>query len=477
MSARLPLMLLLAALSAFPPFAGAQGDPLPLALVDLVMSSSIGSIKDLQQLLLTDSVEAEPDGLLTQGFQSNSTSRRLPRSANVQVAQQAQCKVRTEVMEVTRSMLDRRNANFVVWPPCVEVQRCSGCCNARTIKCVPTVISTRQLQVMKIQFVNKQKHYEKVVISVEDHVECRCQTAPPQLAPRTTARKPQHSQRPPAAPPEGPHLKTQSKQEIHRHDELKQNQNVQLKDLGLQGHQIQVKHPHTETPVTHGKEEAPFKQTPSGGQQMQDSTTQRPVEEREPRQKQGSDQHLSFTEEGGPHLQGLNSLQRHNHMQQEVGCMDITKSPPVIQMPTLRHEEARELATEAPYLDPHIHTEQKHTNLHPPTERRHLHKHPHGHNHKVTSSHEPLSTSHGKHPGAEPQQPHPHPMQREGEEVVLKQRLQDQDGQRLQEQQLQQRDYQEHQHHQHHPQQQTHTTERAGCHVDVFKTWCKKHCC
>ncbi|KPP70594.1 hypothetical protein Z043_110564 [Scleropages formosus] len=294
MSARLPLMLLLAALSAFPPFAGAQGDPLPLALVDLVMSSSIGSIKDLQQLLLTDSVD-------------------------VQVAQQAQCKVRTEVMEVTRSMLDRRNANFVVWPPCVEVQRCSGCCNARTIKCVPTVISTRQLQVMKIQFVNKQKHYEKVVISVEDHVECRCQTAPPQLAPRTTARKPQHSQRPPAAPPEGPHLKTQSKQEIHRHDELKQNQNVQLKDLGLQGHQIQVKHPHTETPVTHGKEEAPFKQTPSGGQQMQDSTTQRPVEEREPRQKQGSDQHLSFTEEGGPHLQGLNSLQRHNHMQQEVG--------------------------------------------------------------------------------------------------------------------------------------------------------------
>lgn len=64
-----------------------------------------------------------------------------------QQAQQAVCKVRTEVMEVTRSMLDRRNANFMLWPPCVEVQRCSGCCNTRHLQCVPVVTSSRYLQV------------------------------------------------------------------------------------------------------------------------------------------------------------------------------------------------------------------------------------------------------------------------------------------------------------------------------------------
>lgn len=70
-------------------------------------------------------------------------------TAEAQPAQQAACKVRTEVMEVTRSMLDRRNANFLLWPPCVEVQRCSGCCNSPRMECVPIVTSTRYLQVCR----------------------------------------------------------------------------------------------------------------------------------------------------------------------------------------------------------------------------------------------------------------------------------------------------------------------------------------
>lgn len=68
-------------------------------------------------------------------------------TVDAQPAQQAACKVRTEVMEVTRSMLDRRNANFLLWPLCVEVQRCSGCCNTKMLQCVPTVTSSRYLQV------------------------------------------------------------------------------------------------------------------------------------------------------------------------------------------------------------------------------------------------------------------------------------------------------------------------------------------
>lgn len=75
-------------------------------------------------------------------------------------AQQATCKVRTQVIEVTRSMLDRHNVNFMLWPPCVEVQQCSGCCNSRLLQCVPTVTSSRYLQVNKTYNCHEKLHWK-----------------------------------------------------------------------------------------------------------------------------------------------------------------------------------------------------------------------------------------------------------------------------------------------------------------------------
>ncbi|XP_026216113.1 platelet-derived growth factor subunit B isoform X2 [Anabas testudineus] len=172
------LLLLLAALTAARLRLGsAESDPLPPSLVDLVRNSPISSVDDLKLLLQqeTNAIEEEEDD---HDIHANNTHGRYTRSlVEAQPAQQAACKVRTEVMEVTRSMLDRRNADFMLWPPCVEVQRCSGCCNTRQLKCVPTVTSKRYLQVTKIQFINRKPHYEKAIISVEDHVSCRCQPA------------------------------------------------------------------------------------------------------------------------------------------------------------------------------------------------------------------------------------------------------------------------------------------------------------
>uniref|UniRef100_A0A3Q4ADM0 Platelet-derived growth factor subunit B n=1 Tax=Mola mola TaxID=94237 RepID=A0A3Q4ADM0_MOLML len=108
-------------------------------------------------------------------------------------AQQALCKVRTEVVEVTRAMLDRSNANFLLWPPCVEVQRCSGCCNTKSLQCVPVVTHTRYLQVMKVQYMNKKPTYAKAVVSVVDHVECRCQPAPRSPVHKKKSSQKQHS--------------------------------------------------------------------------------------------------------------------------------------------------------------------------------------------------------------------------------------------------------------------------------------------
>ncbi|XP_069005746.1 uncharacterized protein pdgfbb [Embiotoca jacksoni] len=222
------VQLLLVLLAACLRFGAAQGDALPAALVELVRNSPISSIEDLQLLLLTDSVEED-------GTSAANGGHRLPRSLDAQPAQQALCKVRTEVVEVTRAMLDRSNANFLLWPPCVEVQRCSGCCNTKSLQCVPVVTHTRYLQVMKIEYVNKRPTYAKAVVSVVDHVECRCQPAPRPPASRRKSSRRQHNhlhrnQTLSHGNTQG-QVKVHSKDELHQWDELKHNQRTHLEDL------------------------------------------------------------------------------------------------------------------------------------------------------------------------------------------------------------------------------------------------------
>ncbi|XP_051550846.1 LIM domain-containing protein A-like isoform X2 [Myxocyprinus asiaticus] len=285
------LLLVLAALAACLRSGRAQGNPLPQSLVDLVMNSPISSVDDLKRLLDVESVE-EDDEKPENEIHTNGTHKRLPRSLIVQVAQQAMCKVRTEVMEVTRAMLDRRNANFLLWPPCVEVQRCSGCCNTRLLQCVPVTIETRHLQMTKIQFINRQPVYEKVIIPVEDHVTCSCQSQVSVHSPRLqTTPLPPPRLHPKVSPP-----KTQSKEELHRHDELKHNQRFHLEDRETQELQWQSKYtlvhtqgyrqtyPHTltHTPAVAAyvsRGDVPTRQTTLGAPQMMSDSTETEVEQ------------------------------------------------------------------------------------------------------------------------------------------------------------------------------------------------------
>ncbi|XP_054861469.1 platelet-derived growth factor subunit B isoform X3 [Amphiprion ocellaris] len=223
------VQLLLALLAACLRFSIAEGDALPAALVELVRKSTISSTEDLQLLLLTDSIDEED------GTSAANGGHRLPRSLDAQPAQQALCKVRTEVVEVTRAMLDRSNANFLLWPPCVEVQRCSGCCNTKSLQCLPIVTHTRYLQVMKIEYINKRPTYAKAVVSFVDHVECRCQPTPHSPGPKTKSSRKQHirlhrNETLSQDQAQG-QVKVHSKDELHQWDELKQNQRAHLDDL------------------------------------------------------------------------------------------------------------------------------------------------------------------------------------------------------------------------------------------------------
>uniref|UniRef100_A0A3P8SKG5 Platelet-derived growth factor beta polypeptide a n=1 Tax=Amphiprion percula TaxID=161767 RepID=A0A3P8SKG5_AMPPE len=175
------------------------------SLVDLVRNSPISSVDDLKLLLQQETNATDIRSCLS-----------LP-TVEAQPAQQAACKVRIEVMEITRSMLDRRNANFLLWPPCVEVQRCSGCCNTRLLQCVPTVTSSRYLQVIKIQYINRKAHYDKAIISVEDHLPQSSSTSTAAASPLLPPPLP----RPVHPAPPKTHT---SKADLHRHDDLKHNQ-------------------------------------------------------------------------------------------------------------------------------------------------------------------------------------------------------------------------------------------------------------
>uniref|UniRef100_A0A8I3PMY5 Platelet-derived growth factor subunit B n=1 Tax=Canis lupus familiaris TaxID=9615 RepID=A0A8I3PMY5_CANLF len=103
----------------------------------------------------------------------------------------AECKTRTEVFEISRRLIDRTNANFLVWPPCVEVQRCSGCCNNRNVQCRPTQVQLRPVQVRKIEIVRKKPTFKKATVTLEDHLACKCETV---VAARPVTRTPGSSQ-------------------------------------------------------------------------------------------------------------------------------------------------------------------------------------------------------------------------------------------------------------------------------------------
>ncbi|XP_054997142.1 platelet-derived growth factor subunit B isoform X1 [Sorex araneus] len=163
----------------------AEGDPIPEELYEMLSDPSIRSFTDLRRLLYGDSTDedgAELDLNLTRTHSEDELEnlsrgrRSLDSSPAAEPAVIAECKTRTEVFEISRGLIDRTNANFLVWPPCVEVQRCSGCCNSRNVQCRPTRVQLRHVKVNKIEIVRKKPSFKKVTVTLEDHLACKCET-------------------------------------------------------------------------------------------------------------------------------------------------------------------------------------------------------------------------------------------------------------------------------------------------------------
>ncbi|XP_067914320.1 platelet-derived growth factor subunit A-like isoform X2 [Heterodontus francisci] len=86
----------------------------------------------------------------------------------------AGCKPRVVSVEVPRYKVDPTSVGFFLWPSCVEIQRCSGCCNTKTYKCIPSLAKYKPFQIAKLTYRYGRQELTKHTVTIREHLSCNC---------------------------------------------------------------------------------------------------------------------------------------------------------------------------------------------------------------------------------------------------------------------------------------------------------------
>uniref|UniRef100_A0A8C4QU73 Platelet-derived growth factor (PDGF) family profile domain-containing protein n=1 Tax=Eptatretus burgeri TaxID=7764 RepID=A0A8C4QU73_EPTBU len=110
------------------------------------------------------------------GFRAARHVPAIPRNDSVEVAVAAVCHPRNESVAIPHSLFNDSEGSFVIWPSCVELQRCSGCCTSGIRHCAPANTRQRHFLVTKLEYRGILRK-RQVMVTMEEHLQCSCQCA------------------------------------------------------------------------------------------------------------------------------------------------------------------------------------------------------------------------------------------------------------------------------------------------------------
>ncbi|XP_063237057.1 balbiani ring protein 3-like [Bacillus rossius redtenbacheri] len=156
---------LAAALASDIEFPAGDGDNLEIPLDLMRKLSTLENITEFQDFVDAQSQEDFGTDII------NRFGEEIERKAAT-VPKNAVCVPELRVVQ----LVERRDPSLLYFPSCTRVERCGGCCSSELLSCQPTdsELVNYMVYVSSLGSSGKFKVKEKIIVSVEKHLACRC---------------------------------------------------------------------------------------------------------------------------------------------------------------------------------------------------------------------------------------------------------------------------------------------------------------